>query len=380
MGLPLKPFGSLAVILATLWFLAQLQTSRMSLELLWSHPTRRSAPGSARLLWMTPRSGGLNNQLITVYEALRCAQKNNRTVVVPLIYENVRQDASTKGDGPFPFEDYFNISALEAIAPVTTPAELDYLGIPCHTIYYGTSWHFKANAKRIPRLLKQQYRKRYNVYLSFQKRFPPDTTAACVDDSLCHGAEFTTPSEFGKYSLYNETGQGYNIRRSNVFRDVRAALQPSRTVQNIANRVLDGIGGPFNAMHIRRGDFSRKCRELPSMCDEFGENSFLQSPEWILQELQEMPNSSLPLFVSTTHAAECREMLSGSSVRLVFMEDFELPESAEWASSRVDIQSYASQIVCGHAENFVGNRFSSFTSEINSMRQLNNDSVDLRFF
>lgn len=157
-------------------------------------------------LWVTPRSGGFNNQLITIYEAINCARIHRRTVVVPLIYENVRADTSSKGYGPFPFEDYFDISELSKVVPVVTPAQLDNAGVPCNTVYFSTSRHFKANARRIPRLLKQQYRQRFHMNLSFVDIFEYPVKHKCVDDSMCRPKD---AKSLGEYSNYELSGQGY---------------------------------------------------------------------------------------------------------------------------------------------------------------------------
>lgn len=341
------------------------------LILILSSLSKKSA--TEKLLFMTPRSGGFNNQLITIYEAIHCAQKHDRTAVLPLIYENVRADTTTKGDGPFPFEDYFDLEQLEKIVKLTTPARLDVERLPCDTIYFATSGHFKANARRIPRLLKQQYVKRYPVNLSFVDDFQKLARYKCVDDSLCD-----KPDVFGAYSDYKVNGQGYNIRESRVLLDIRAAFKPSHVVRVIADHVMNGIGTRYNAMHIRRGDFSTKCDELPAMCDQFGNDSFVQSSDCLLQKADSMAEK-LPLFVSTTHGEECRRIFANSGVKVVFMDDIGVPKGVEWALERIDIISFASQVVASEASQFIGNRFSSYTSEINNMRYLR-DPADVPIF
>lgn len=328
-------------------------------------------------LWLTPRSGGFNNQLITIYEAINCARLHRRTVVLPLIYENVRADTSSKGYGPYPFEDYFDISELSKVVRVTTPAELDIAGIPCDTVHFSTSRHFKANARRIPRLLKQQYRQRFQLNLSFVPFFDYPVEYRCVDDSMCRPKD---ADSLGEYSNYEVSGQGYNIRSSSVLRMIRGAFKPSKTVLAIANMVLESTGSSFNSVHLRRGDFSTKCSELPKICERFGNESIVQSREAVLSKVQAFREPHLPLFVTTTHASECRDMLQRSGLKLFFLEDTDLPAHLEWAKSRTDILSFSAQIVASRAKQFVGNRFSSFSTEINNMRYLRNSSEELLFF
>eukprot|EP00171_Calliarthron_tuberculosum_P003879 IDg3879t1 len=188
-----------------------------------------------RLLWSTPRSGGFNNQLISIYEGIRCAQLLGRTLVLPLMFENVRNDTTTKGVGPFPFEDYFNVEALSAVVRVTTPAELEgWHGRHCSgRVLYASSKHFYATERRKPRLFKQQYRR----LLGLDAVFSPKLAKAegmllrqsepCIDDSACDARIFTRTDEFGAYSDYADDGQGYSLRRSMRLKTIRAAFVPS---------------------------------------------------------------------------------------------------------------------------------------------------------
>jgi len=338
------------------------------------------SPYESKLLWITPRSGGFNNQMITLTESLRCAQITGRTAVVPLMYSNVRADTNLKGEGPYPFEDYFDVEALRDLLPAITPTELDDVRLPCTVLHYGTTGHFPATAKRIPRLLKEQYARRYPITLNFLASFTNYTSEYCVDDSICSAVGVVPEREFGTYSVYNRSGQGYNMRESAKLQQIRKALQPSATVKEVASLVLKNIGGRFNAMHIRRGDFTVKCSQLPETCKEFGKEAFLQSAGWISETLRNFTEPNLPLFVSTTHSDECKKLLAGENVRLIFMEDVQVPPNLRWAETRVDVMSLASQVVASRAEEFVGNRFSSYTTEINNMRFFVDSSDRLRFF
>lgn len=332
---------------------------------------------SEKYLWLTPRLGGFNNQLITIYEALNCARIHGRIPVLPLMYENGRQDTSMEGWGPYPFEDYFDMSAAHSFLRGTTPAELDIVGLPCQTIYFSTCTHFKASAYRIPRLLQQQYAYRYSVLLKFLPVFNYPVKYTCVDDSMCRRID---AKALGEYSVYEEAGQGYNIRKSPILQELRAILKPSFVITEIANMVVQLLPTLFNAVHIRRGDFSSKCAELPQICRRFGNSSMIQSGEDIAQKIEEFQSPDLPLFVATTHPGECRRLLQKLEVQLFFMEDFALPPHVQWAKSRTDILSFAEQVIASHAEQFIGNRFSSFSTEIKNLRYLRNESDTLNFF
>jgi len=211
-----------------------------------------------RYLFSTPRSGGFNNQLITVYEAIRCAQLLKRTLVLPLIYENVRADTSSKGVGPYPFEDYFDLEALKKVVDVATPEQVLTTGDDCNngTVYFATSTHFYAHEKRIPRLYKQQYVKKYGLNPIFEPSLAKRNgkklreEALCIDDSACSTDIFRELDEFGLYSDYAKDGQGYSIRDHPRLAGIRSAFQPSYTVRHIADNALAQFGTLFNSVHL----------------------------------------------------------------------------------------------------------------------------------
>ncbi len=345
-----------------------------------------SNPKKEKFLFSTPRSGGFNNQLITVYESIRCAQILGRTLVLPLIYENVRADTSSKGYGPFPFDDYFDIESLSNVVDAVTPENLFANNAnPCDgAVLYGSSKHFYALEYRVPRLLKQQYQKKYKI----QPVFVPELArrngirvrneALCIDDSACPNLE--SSEEFGMYSNYDGDGQGYSIRNSETLRTIRSSMLPSSTVRRISDTVFKFIGGSFNAMHVRRGDFGTKCDELPKVCEKYGSEAVWQTKEGLQQIAMQFKNPKLPLFISTTHPEECKELFSGSGMNLVFMEDVPLPSEFKWAENRTDIIAYASQVVASRSVEFIGNRFSSYSTTINYMRIIENLQAPTIFF
>ena len=337
----------------------------------------RSRSSQVEYVWSTPRTGGFNNQMITIYETIRCAQLHRRTVVLPLIYENVRADTSSKGQGPYPFEDYFDLNGFKGVVDIVSPPFFNKENPPCNTIHYWTSSHFKATGNRIPRLIKQQYTKKLPLVKKFMEKHDRPQHLTCVDDSFCEKQDWQV---FGAYSQYNETGQGYNVRNSPELLHIRSAFKPSKVVQQLANFILKSIDSPFNSMHVRRGDFSTKCTEIPKVCEQFGSDAFVQSKQAILTAISNFENPSLPVFISTTHSDECRELLKNANVKLIYFDDFKLPENFSWTLDRTDILSFASQIVSTHAQDFVGNRFSSYTTEINNMRYLRNRKGQISFF
>lgn len=327
-----------------------------------------------KFLILTPRGGGFNNQLITVYDSILCASKLNRTVILPLMYEDVRKDTLNHAHGPYPFEDYFRIDSLQEIGRFRTFRQFKSEGFPCRKVGYNSRSYY-GEKKRLTPLLQGIYPRRG---WRFSKKLFTDLDSAnnqkCIDDSLCR-----KNYEFGYYSNYSE-GQGYNIKNSLKLQEIRKAMEPSDTVQTISNNYVKSITGKFNSLHIRRGDYETKCKEMQTQCNEYGENAFVQSGSYILESLKRFRNPNLPIFISTTHSDTCREFFKGTNFSVRFMDDLPLPKGLEWAEKRKDILSFSSQVIASHAEEFIGNRFSSYTSSINYMRFIRNNSEEFNFF
>lgn len=354
---------------------------------------RRNKLGTnTRFIFSTPRCGGFNNQLISIYNAIYCAQTHNFTLVLPLIYENVRFDTNMLGEGPYPFEDYFNVSALRRVVRCVTPAELDEIGLPCDKIYVFKSstpflrwreWLQSRNEVlkirslyRKQRLISEHYAKRFKIGVRNSRHFTSSNIdVKCVDDTVC-----TNFTGMGPYSKYELSGQGYDIRTSSRFRSIRSAFQPSFPVTDIAQQARLQLPARYNAIHVRRGDYTYKCAALRKQCERFGRQAFYQSASTIIKRVRQLPSPTLPLFVSSTHHHEVSEMLTNHSPKLIFMEDIRLPNDVQWLRKRIDIMSLVSQIIASEAEEFVGNRFSSYSAEINNLRYLRKNNSRLRFF
>lgn len=332
----------------------------------WQHSSQSVIRVNPLLLWSSPRPDGFNNQLISLYSAITCATHLGRTLVLPHMYENVRYDA--KRQGPFPFTDYFNITRLAMVANITSPTNV-------LSQRYRVCRHIVYREKDVPFVL-DYYKTALGIPLQHADAVASPNTESCIDDSLCNPA---WDRQLGPYSAYNATGQGYDVKASPNFRRIRTALQPHRDVLSLAESWQAQMGTRYNAMHIRRGDYARKCASMKKECATFGPNAFFQSPIRLVNGVDQF-DERLPLFVSTTHDEECSVIFNETGIVLWFANDFDVPEDLSWAKQRVDMLALASQVLASRAEQFMANRFSSFSSEVNHMRQLRNSSSVLMFF
>lgn len=345
-----------------------------------------------RFLFTVPKCGGFNNQLSSIYKAVLCAKQQNRILVLPFMFENVRYDASIMGEGPYPFEDYYNITHLRSFVKCATPFELDKIGLPCRSLYLlkssipfcqWTHWlrgeddfilRLKAFYK-IPRLVSEHYARRYQLRTRYIPQFELGRrNVSCITDSLCNNS-----TKLGIFSEYGKSGQGYDIRRSFHFRSIRSAFRPSALVEELSSSARLQLPVHYNALHIRRGDYAFKCAAMRRECKEFGPEAFYQSPYTIIKAIRSLNRPNLPLFVSSTHDQQVFEALQCYNLTLFFMKDIRFTGKLQRARSRVDLISMVSQIVASEAQEFIGNRFSSYTAEINNMRFMKNNS-DVRHF
>lgn len=381
----------------------------------FSAPKRRT-----EYLWITPRSDGFNNQLISVYQGLLCARLLSRTAVLPHLYENVRWD--TKRRGPFPFEDYFHLSPFSAPdfnPPVTTvsllwsslrrkhetkisttvPPVSKLRTLPPSRFSFkdvcddGQLYHADKSRSRHGKPLLHFYRQSLFTGLRMAKvnrssiltlvQLQKGNRAAnmqCIDDSLCPRYE----GQLGPYSNYRVNGQGFDIRRSLVFREIRSRLHATAAIKRLATKWIDEEIGQkdFNAMHVRLGDFRKKCKREVKLCRKYGKGAILQSRKTLLKTLKRFSNQSLPVFVSTTDVRMCKKMFNKKRLEMpmMYMQDFRLGKDFQKMRRRTDQLALASQVMASYAKEFVGNRFSSFTSEINNMRYVKNGEEELMFF
>lgn len=331
-------------------------------------------------LFITPRDDGFNNQRITIAEALYCASQSGAVAVLPLIFANTRY--GTKAKGPYLFRDYFNLSALAAsrVANFTTPdvlyaahvdsCRIDALsGGPTRVIDALTAIY------NWPRGDDPHARDRRKSISSLPSR--------CQASSCCK-INYASPQVFGTGKDYERWGQGYSLEASPAFRRVRAALRPSLTVLAIAAALVGAMDGPYNAVHLRRSDYKKKCLSMRVECRKFGKNSMYVPSSAVVQKVRKLPNPSLPLFVATEdkHWAQktLRPKLAAENVTMVLAQEVQLPPELEDYVGRIDMFSFATQVAASKAEHFIGNRFSSFSAEIFNERILRGDDTRKRFF
>lgn len=196
---------------------------------------------------------------------------------------------------------------------------------------------------------------------------------------------------------------------------VVAAVAPAPPIAAAAAAMAAAVG-PYNAAHIRRGDYSSKCREMPTECATFGRNAFVPSAAHVVAVVTggRLRRPRLPLFVATDTPKWVRKelapALSAVNVSVVLpaalrgvltkryagqrrlrrqtagrdadaaatdkndSDPLDVMAAAGMMRNRLsgaapDQWAVAEQVVAVGAVDCVGNRFSSFSADVRVRRQ-----------
>lgn len=140
----------------------------------------------------------------------------------------------------------------------------------------------------------------------------------------------------------------------NILKDkINKVFRYKNQFYDLANRVKQEIG-PYNAVHIRRNDFLKvREKELESV----------STGEKILEKVEKLFNSELPLYVATDEPDKDFFKELNQKYKIYFLNDF------DYNISPLE-QAVVEQVICSQAEFFIGTYLSTFTKRINIMRGL----------
>ena len=99
-------------------------------------------------------------------------------------------------------------------------------------------------------------------------------------------------------------------------------------------------------------------------------NSFYQDSGYVLSRLDEFGiGPGVPVLVCSENASEVAQELAGSSDR-EFWSIFDTGLVPDRVRDRQDLVGLVERHLCARSERFVGNRYSSFSTEIRNLRTL----------
>lgn len=353
-------------------------------------------PG-ARYLSYQPPGGGWNNQRVAFENAVVLAKLLNRTLIVhPLAphQEILRLKRSRRVSAGY---EIYNMLPAEKLLPLSGVIDLKGLSklVPVKEItsshvefvdkYKHLTWSRVCHngligmwVDAIPRATDEE---KWRLLRQHMETNLPSHGDLPLYRRICKGDLKQFDNSSGrpvwgiKDELSNRTedmlyfAEGSLYNRELLFFDKKTVLNTHewimrfiRFAPDIRKRVMDvleALGHPFNAIHVRRTDH-------PS--------SFRMKQDFWLQRLKvrEAVNLTKTLYIATDEENKAWfKPFSDAGYNLFFAEDFDEQLRLRHVNSAFvqDMLGLCEQLVCAHADHFVGSYYSTFTMFINRLRK-----------
>ena len=380
------------------------------------------------------RPEGFNNQMISLYFYMQMCLQTGRGLALPLVIESNQwgKFSSMGPKGPFPLLDYFDYEPLMNLIPIY---ERDYFVHACSntTLYYITNARDDSDAaiqdeidlffthlqdKNMEKILSLKvinidwkeslFCKRnsddecygnekfesiiltaFNKYLlkNNQQLINKIPNCIAIQRHLISGVGFGKSEYFNKEKGYI----GHSILNKK-FANIFSRIQPSKALQCIVHQIIDRIGGPFNGMHIRRGDYitfledyiqneeirkaSRRRRNrnnnnkllINNKKRKFRPQSILQDDALIIEKIvTDMYLPLYPIFIASDEAIHVKRMILNDSgilnLKVYIIQDF-IELFPLWMRDRNDIHLVVEQSLLIHSNIFIGNKLSGVSAYV----------------
>lgn len=211
------------------------------------------------------------------------------------------------------------------------------------------------------------------------------------DRVLCLGSmfwmySFGAPLEFPARSFQSKMPHP-------LYRQITAAFRPHSDLLVLYEALAARIKGPWNAIHLRRGDYAQKCYDEGMGASQEASilRSCYQRPAYLAQRIKAVQKSQrqkerhqqemrarprLPWLMATNDRRlnKLQQMLRRLGIRLVTIDDLLGKDRYDgpWKTLDPIEWSILDQLMCIHSTEFIGNYFSSFTRTIADHRDLRN--------
>ena len=329
--------------------------------------------GTVPCMFFRTRLAGFNNQLQEVVAAIALASTLKWCIVLPFFGEQITWDHNVM-DRIYPFEDYFDTSALAKMVPIiSTKAWL----LQCNRTLDLDISHITCARKEKRDLTNPQYDTRLGIQVKSTTQEDNWKTLLGHKASIpaCFGLNW--PRCFSRPILRFKTRVGtpkwvLAFETSVKFQEVWRTLVPAHYVHSLAMAVVREAK-PYIAIHIRVGDFNKwckqtggaafKCPTLPTMFNDTLTISRLYKTSKVFIACDPR---YLPGVLSTFGTLQQQE-----ASQLSF---FSLPPAFD--KLRPDVKSIAEQTICAHAVAFAGNSYSTWTHTVHYMRRLQNNTCE----
>ncbi|KAJ3284450.1 Protein O-linked-mannose beta-1,4-N-acetylglucosaminyltransferase 2 [Rhizoclosmatium sp. JEL0117] len=356
----------------------------------------RANEGQTKYLLFMPWEQ-FNNQVVGFKSACAVANMLGRTLVLPhLGYKNPNPTTSSPTAPPaspeftvtnviwHPFEYYFDLTNLSTTLPCEFITFDNFYSLNQGAKLPAIRYHHLGDNKTSERQLRDYYnliarlpfnKLEYdNAYFHLPAKEIMNLHAKDATPVLALGSMFWY-FDFGvpvKYPLH-----GYHDYMENaLYRRISESLVPTERVQSRVEAALKtaGLGDGFVAIHVRRGDYESKCRELPEgvLQDRcFTRLDFISDA--LRAKFSENVRRKSVLYISTNAGeSEVREMVNtfGNSWGRVMVHGDLKEKPVEGIREDGIDECLFDQLVCARSVHFVGNMYSSFTRHVIDMRRI----------
>ena len=370
----------------------------------WSSQKVRHSytPASNRVKYLSyqPPGGGWNNQRIALENAIIMAKLLNRTLIAHpiaphdetlrikrtrLIPAGYQVYNMMRNDVLMPISKVIDFDQLRKLLPVVEERKThrEFLNKFGHLTWHNVCHNGKIGfwVDNLPDIYKTRA---WSVIktkaVNTKPIIIPYYRQICTNDI----EEFTkNPARFLVWGIQNELSrteadiiyfaEGSLYTRNIYFMDFRKAVQAQRWLRkyvkfskwivNNVVKIINRIGGPFNAVHIRRNDYKQNRRYI------YTQDHWINS----LAERSALRLSPV-LYIATDEKNKTWfKPFQEVGYKLLFADDFsDVMGSSKWNSvKRKDFIGLHEQLICIHASIFVGSYYSTFSMFIQRMRAEN---------
>lgn len=201
----------------------------------------------------------------------------------------------------------------------------------------------------------------------------------CVDESFCGREKIN--KELGGV-VYERTGEGFSVRRSEALREVMMHLRPSKSIRTVVAHMVETLEGDFNAVDVGKGKYRKKCHEMEKECKQFGRNAFTPNIKSIVSRIKGLKKNDLPVLLITDDENNVKDELlrNGINNKVWTFNDFDFPLQHGTFVRRQVAQDLITWFLASRSQEFVGNRFSYSTNFIQNQRLVRRISNSLEYF
>ena len=346
---------------------------------------------SKKYLSYQPPAGGWNNQRIAFENAVIMAAMLNRTLLVqPLGPHDRMLNLKMQYNQSAGYEIY-NMVPTKELVPISKLIDLERLAsfLPVREITSNhnhfinefnitCSWYrvchnglARAWIDKIPVRFKRNVPNFITYIPNFKKRGSISKYRQFCPEKIEHNlAVWEFLPELRKRNedmIYFE--QGSLFVRSLFFTDYQRALtaqralidwiKPAPKVLYNVERIINSIGKPFNALHVRRNDHKT------------GQSLNIQY--WVLQlaKANALKHSNI-LYIATDETnLAWFSSLKHAGYRILFANDFEIFRQIHKNNliTGKDVIGFHEQVICSHAKIFIESYYSTFSLLIERYRQ-----------